>query len=495
MSVPRILLLLLIIQLSQSIKVENVARTGVPSSTVKPTNYRVSKPEPKQPENRVPPHLQDIRPGYVDDDAGDVIRIIEPPQHFQQLKRLRQRQPQTAAVVWEQPRKLATNRVKTLPSGDLLTQETQLPSAPNQLQLPVEILASVRKTERLLQRQRQKFPAVRQRHIQRQSHTLIAQKSLEQQLYQHGQQQRLRAVLGRHQELKRKKRVKRENPGETPRKTRDGKAAYDVQQGLKLVAHIGDLLKNATLFLPDEGATASNEVTSEVKRSPQRSPPCGNATNCSDSRRRRQRLFKYQIQTKSAEREKLRERRRHFRNRETRTTITRAETTTIATTTANSKSPVLATSGTPLASRLVNSRKSKSPNYNRNFGRSDDSILYADVMTNIRNLWQEHDLLYPGPQFVASSQVENNTDYRALDGYLKELDHIAKKLPTSAPITGLNQQELERATPTPSWYLINQEGKIFETRLDRETKPSSTLFHRFPDMPNKNETVSTLDLE
>ncbi|EDV50940.1 uncharacterized protein LOC6543707 [Drosophila erecta] len=486
MAVLRIYFLLLFcLHLSQSIKVDSGSKEGVSSSTQSPPVYRVSKPEPKKPENRVPPHLQDIRPGYVDDDAGDVIRIIEPPQHFQQLKRLRLRQPHNPPVVWEQPRKLATNRVKIMPQGDLLTQETQIQNGPNQLQIPMEILASVRKTERLLQRQRQKakFPLVRQRYIQRQSHTLIAQKALEQQLYQRGQQQRLKAVFSRNQELKRSKRNKRDVAAKP-------KEPYDVQKGLKLVAHIGDLLKNATQFLPDEG------VTNEVKRS----PICSNAATC-DNRRRRERLFKQQA--KSAEREKLKERRRNFRNKEA-TTITAPTTkaTTATTTTGksvfSSANSLAEASATPLASRLVNSRKSKSqsPNNNRNshWGRSDDSILYADVMTNIRNLWQEHDQL-AAPKFIAPGEVANNTDYRALDVYLKQLDDLAKKLPTVAPISGLNKEELQRATPTPSWYLINSEGGIFETRLDSQTKPSSSLFHRFPDMPSQNQSVSTLDLE
>lgn len=479
-------LLLFYLQLSQAIKVDSGSKEGDSSSTPSPPLYRVSKPEHKKPENRVPPHLQDIRPGYVDDDAGDVIRIIEPPQHFQQLKRLRQRQPSNPPVVWEQPRKLATNRLKIMPQGDLLTQETQIQNGPNQLQIPVEILASVRKTERLLQRQRQKakFPLVRQRHIQRQSHTLIAQKALEQQLYHRSQQQRLKALLSRNQELKRSKRNRRDVPVKS-------KEPYDVQKGLKLVAHIGDLLKNATQYLPDEG------VTNEVKRS----SICSNATNC-DNRRRRQRLFKQHA--KSAEREKLKERRSNFRNKEATTTTaatTKATTTTTTTTgksVFSSANSLAETSATPLASRLVNSRKSKSksPNNNRNsnWGRSDDSILYADVMTNIRNLWQEHDQL-AGPRFIAPDEVANNTDYRTLDVYLKQLDDLAKKLPTVAPISGLNKEELQRATPTPSWYLINSEGGIFETRLDSQTKPSSSLFHRFPDMPNQNQSVSTLDLE
>ncbi|XP_022223398.2 probable serine/threonine-protein kinase MARK-A [Drosophila obscura] len=497
----------------------------VPSNnTSSPPVYRVSRPAPKQPEKRVPTHLQDImpHPGYVDDDAGDVIRIIEPPQHFQQLKRLRQRQPLgTPAVVWEQPRKLSSNRTPAqprpqLPTGDLLTQETQnMPLAnsksnsnsnSNNLQLPMEILASVRKTERLLHRQRQKqLPlGMRQRHIQRQSHTLIAQKSMEQQLYQRGQQQRLRAVLSRNQqEHKRSKRMKRET------QSAKGSGAYDVQQGLKLVAHIGDLLRNATLYLPDDGEAERTKQPNEVKKSTACS---GNATTNCDSRRRRQRLFK---PTKTAEkqRERLRERRRNFRNEATSTTTTtttkQPETTTTTKTTVKSAATAATaaalsgnstTSATPLASRLVNSRKS--PNNNKRNGgsvaRSDDSILYADIMTNIRQLWQEQDELLGAapPQFIAPGQVPNNTDYRALDVYLKELAELSKRLPTVAPITGLNREELERVTPTPSWYLINHEGKIYETRLDSETKPSSTLFHRFPDMPNGDDSVdSTLDLE
>ncbi|XP_030246901.1 uncharacterized protein LOC108650540 [Drosophila navojoa] len=492
----------MLLQHSLAIRIENT------SSSVAPAGYRVSRPEPKQPEQRVPPHLQDIRPGYVDDDAGDVIRIIEPPQHFQQLKRLRQRQPPQAAaviapppkpIVWEQPRKLSTNRgapppprrVKA-PEGDLLTQEAQLaPLFANNLQLPMEILASVRKTERLLKRQRQGQgqvqgqPLLRQRHIQRQTHTLIAQKALEQQLYQRGQQQRLRAALL--QEHKRSKRVKRQT-----------ESKYDVPHGLKLVAHIDELLKNATRFVPDEGKpnelSAKPEAEAESEPQPKPKPSlCGNATNC-DSRRRRQRLFRVSVQRKTAGRG------RNFRHEAT--TTTKATTTTTTTTTTAVAEPTgnLTTSATPLASRLVNSRRAAN---NRNQKQveasrppqpSPDSVLYADVMSTIRNLWQEHDLA-AGPQFVPAAQVHNNTDYRALDVYLKELDDIAKKLPTAAPITTLNQEEFAPITPTPNWYLINNEGRIYETRLTSESKPTATLFHQFPDMPKTQDSITTQDLE
>ncbi|XP_034655324.1 uncharacterized protein LOC117893053 [Drosophila subobscura] len=497
-----LLLLLWALELSHGIKVElpQLQEVLVPSNnTSSPPVYRVSRPEPKQPEKRVPTHLQDImrHPGYVDDDAGDVIRIIEPPQHFQQLKRLRQRQPLGPAVVWEQPRKLSSNRTPTqprpqLPNGDLLTQETQHAPQANNLQIPMEILASVRKTERLLHRQRQqgKLPlGVRQRHIQRQSHTLIAQKSLEQQLYQRGQQQRLRAVLSRNQqqEHKRPKRMKRAAQS----------GAYDVQQGLKLVAHIGDLLRNATIYLPDDEGDWVK--LNEVKKSTACS---GNATASCDNRRRRQRLFK-PPKTVEKQREKLRERRRNFRSEATTTTTTGKPTTTTtikSATRAATLSGNSTTSATPLASRLVNSRKSSNKNCHHgvSLGRSDDSILYADIMTNIRQLWQEQDELLGAapPQFIAPHQVANNTDYRALDVYLKELDELSKRLPTVAPITGLNREELERATPPPSWYLINQEGKIYETRLNSETKPSSSLFHRFPDMPKGDGSLdTTLDVK
>ncbi|XP_068149038.1 uncharacterized protein [Drosophila tropicalis] len=393
-----------------------------PTPPPSPPNYRVSKPELKKPLQRVPPHLQDIRPGYVDDDAGDVIRIIEPPQHFQQLKKLRQRQPQlrpeAAALVWEQPRKLSSNRFPPsqppkMVDGDLLTQETQ-----NNLQIPEEILASVRKTERLLQRQHQKYPPLmRQRHIQRQTHTLIAQKSLQNQIYQRGQHQRLKAVLSQSQsqilDHKRSKRVKREEE-------------YNVQKGLKLVAHIGELIKNATVYLPEETKkTSGNQLQS-----------CGNATNC-DSRRRRQRLFK---QSKSAEWQWQREKQqkgRNFRNGATTSeTTTTIKPTIITPTTAPPKATtsssftISTTSAIPLASRLVNSRKSPNNNRNSNFGSAASAVLYADVMTNIRSLWQEHDHFQQQSKAIQPDQITNNTNYQSLDMYLKELDSQAKELST-----------------------------------------------------------------
>lgn len=532
-----LVLLLLQLELSLTIRIDDRTRLAAPNATATELGYRVSRPEPKQPTKRVPAHLQDIRPGYVDDDAGDVIRIIEPPQHFQQLKRLRQRQPQPVhaanappqkAVVWEQPRKLSKNpaphqpprqplhqapqqlphhpaqrshaqtqllpRPKMTvapppPNADLLTQETQHSAQLyNGLQLPMEILASVRKTERLLQGQRQQMPQVRQRHIQRQTHTLIAQKALEQQNYQREQQHRLRATLS--QDHKRSKRVKRETGSN-----------YGVAQGLKLVAHIGELLQNATLYLPDEAepndlVPKASPLTSAAASASQF---CGNATNC-DTRRRRQRLFQQGSK-------KIAVRGRNFRHEATATTAaTTAQTnarhiTTKQATTTTQATSSSTTSATPLASRLVNSRKS--PN-NRNqhqhqlqlpaAPRHDDSVLYADVMSNIRNLWQEHDLV-GAPQFVAPAQVANNTDYRALNVYLHELDQLAKSLSTAAPLPSLNQQEFARATPPPSWYLINNEGKIYETRLDSETKPTVALFHQFPDLPDEYEPVTTQDLE
>lgn len=359
----------------------------------------------------------------------------------------------------------------------------------------MEILASVRKTERLLQGQRQKLPQVRQRHIQRQTHTLIAQKAQEQQQYQREQQHRLRATLS--QDHKRSKRVKRE--------TGSSNSNYGVAQGLKLVAHIGELLQNATLYLPDE--TEPNRL--KPKASPltsaaaTASPICGNATNCDTRRqRRRQRLFQQGSK-------KLAVRGRNFRHEATTATAqTNAKDTTKPVTTTTQATSSSTTSATPLASRLVNSRKS--PN-NRNqqqhlvqqlqlpaSPRHDDSVLYADVMSNIRNLWQEHDDLAEAPQFVAPAQVSNNTDYRSLNMYLHELDQLAKSVPTpaaAAALPSLNQQEFARATPPPSWYLINNEGKIYETRLDSETKPTVALFHQFPDMPEEYEPVTTQDLE
>lgn len=532
-------LLLLLLQLSLAIRVDDRTRSsaGV-NTTTKELGYRVSRPEPKQPTKRVPAHLQDIRPGFVDDDAGDVIRIIEPPQHFQQLKRLRQRQPlqqhgahaphapPQKAVIWEQPRKVSKNHAPPQvhlqpqthlqpqpqllprpkltvapppPNGDLLTQETQhSQQLYNGLQLPMEILASVRKTERLLQGQRQgqKLPQVRQRHIQRQTHTMIAQKALEQQLYQREQQHRLRATLS--QDHKRSKRVKREAVA-------GSSSNFGVAQGLKLVAHIGELLQNATRYLPDEPEPKELEPKASPLTSAAASASqiCGNATNCDTRRRRRQRLFQ-QGSKKTAVRG------RNFRHEATTASPTNARhttkqatittTTTTAETTTTQATSSSTTSATPLASRLVNSRKS--PN-NRNLQhlqlpaaspRHDDSVLYADVMSNIRNLWQEHDLA-EAPQFVAPREVQNNTDQRALNVYLHELDQLSKSLSTVAAPLSLNQQEFARATPPPSWYLINNEGMIYETHLDSGTKPTAALFHQFPDMPEEYEPVTTQDLD
>lgn len=201
---------------------DNVAASSSSQPLVESTTktYRISLPRPQRPSNRVPSHLQDIRTGYVDDDADDVIHIIEPPSYFQQLKRQAHRQQ--AFQVAQPQLTIDTPKKSTM---DLLTQETQdiansvktaqqkhkiatiLPmhlvklqqhqqsqQKPQQQQqpqnaVPFELLASVRHKDRIFQRSRPlTLPFARERIKVKNIQTVLMEQGFEQQQYDRGQQ-------------------------------------------------------------------------------------------------------------------------------------------------------------------------------------------------------------------------------------------------------------------------------------------------------------------
>uniref|UniRef100_A0A1I8P297 Uncharacterized protein n=1 Tax=Stomoxys calcitrans TaxID=35570 RepID=A0A1I8P297_STOCA len=211
-----------------------VSSSGNPVET---STYRITQPKAKNPSHRVPEYLQRVRNGFVYEDADDVIRVIEPPKHFEQLKMLMQSRqnipapeirergtvktkptrPLTKAKPKKSLRPQRTTTKKPV-ENDLEIQETE--------QLPVEILASVRKTENYLRKFKPKLPlAPLQRVKTKKIHTVIWEKAQEQQQYVQGQEKKVGGIRHFAESKQRrkflKKRIKRAAASPQPLKGED----------------------------------------------------------------------------------------------------------------------------------------------------------------------------------------------------------------------------------------------------------------------------------
>uniref|UniRef100_A0A240SWC8 Uncharacterized protein n=1 Tax=Glossina brevipalpis TaxID=37001 RepID=A0A240SWC8_9MUSC len=213
--------------------------------------------------------------GYVHQNADDVIHIIDPPKHFQDLKKYMQyknqqrnspplREPTSLpqrpkrgqvrplvrttsgrfiendmnSYIYGSPTK--TRVKKKLNDFDLYTQETK--------ELPVEILTSVRKTERLIRKNKPKLPKVKQRLSSKQTHTVIWEKGQEQDQYEKGHEKRVQGIRENYINRKRFNRIKRDL--KTSREqSRQRSVVYQPLKGEMLLSHINDLLKNAESYL------------------------------------------------------------------------------------------------------------------------------------------------------------------------------------------------------------------------------------------------------
>ncbi|XP_058983399.1 uncharacterized protein LOC131804477 [Musca domestica] len=219
------------------------------------------------------PSIHRVRNAFVYEDADDVIHVIEPPKHFEQLKILMQSRQNGQAIIGREikpakreppPPPTKTPPGKARPGRpqinvgpkkplkhlwgtkkpfdmDLEIQETE--------NLPIEILASVRKTENYLKKYKPKIPsAPRQRVKTKKIQTVIWEKSQEQQQYVQGQEQKVNGIREYYQPQEKnninrrkfiKKRIKRQT----------GSTDYETLKGDELLDRINELVKNASIYL------------------------------------------------------------------------------------------------------------------------------------------------------------------------------------------------------------------------------------------------------
>uniref|UniRef100_A0A1B0B7U5 Uncharacterized protein n=1 Tax=Glossina palpalis gambiensis TaxID=67801 RepID=A0A1B0B7U5_9MUSC len=225
--------------------------------------------------NRLPLQVSTTPAAYIHQDSDDVIHIIDPPKHFQELKKYMQykyqqrnsapnREPSSlpqrpkrgqvrplmrpinsrivennmSSYIYGSPGK--TRVKKKLNDFDLYTQETK--------ELPVEILTSVRKTERLIRKNKPVLPKVKQRLSSKQIHTVIWEKGHEQDQYEKGHEKRVQGIRENYINRKRFNRIKRDlkNSREhSPQRL----VFYQPLKGDILLSHINELLKNAETYL------------------------------------------------------------------------------------------------------------------------------------------------------------------------------------------------------------------------------------------------------
>ncbi|XP_075161787.1 uncharacterized protein LOC142234511 [Haematobia irritans] len=238
-------------------------RDEIPSTTNsvprESTTYRVTVANIKNSNQRVPEYLQRVRNGFAYDDADDVIHVIEPPKHFEQLKMLMQSRQKlsTPDIRLQQPINVKANKplvkaslrknprqrtTKKPAEKDLDIQETEhLPVE----HLPVEILASVRKTENYLRKFKPKIPLAPQHRVKtKKIQTVIWEKAHEHQQFVQGQEHKMHGIREFHDSKQRRKFIKKRIKRETSSTNQ-----HPDLKGDDLLEHINELVKNATIYL------------------------------------------------------------------------------------------------------------------------------------------------------------------------------------------------------------------------------------------------------
>ncbi|KAI8120150.1 hypothetical protein FF38_05106 [Lucilia cuprina] len=195
----------------RALSAEEEDETTSSSKTVTESSYRKSVAKIQETSYRVPEHLQFVPKGFIYEDADDVIHVIDPPKHFEELKKIMQRQEQRQLhnlrpIALREQRPKPKILKTTLPLKSDMKINLKKPSVQMDLEtqesehLPLEILASVRKTENYLRKYKPKLPAVKQRLQTQKIQTVIWEKSQEQQQYQQGQDHRLQGIREQQQQ-------------------------------------------------------------------------------------------------------------------------------------------------------------------------------------------------------------------------------------------------------------------------------------------------------
>ncbi|XP_065360315.1 uncharacterized protein LOC135954169 [Calliphora vicina] len=505
------------------------------TSSITERNYRKSVAKIQETSYRVPEHLQFISRGFIYEDADDVIHVIDPPKHFEELKKIMQRQeqrqlhnlrpialreqrPKPKIVMTNIPLKeeFKHNLRKPIVELDMETQESQ--------HLPLEILASVRKTENFLRKYKPKLPSVKQRVQTKKIQTVIWEKSQDQQQFQQSHDQRVQGIREQvpNRRYFNKKRFKRE-------------ASLPDLKGEKLLNHINELIENASYYLqqtehyydyPDtdlESTTLQGEILLKTTQKPldpsdfnedtvvkilensvkatnvimQQIKSHTNLTEISEKCDYLQITYPNHIQN-------LQNQIKCMQNFIKDINRVQQEHLEQATTQKTSKQY-----GERLEARRTKDLKRRpfliaqlAEDYTDYTVPSpvNSSLIYDDVMTTIRNMLESQNLQSieetngktsrPWEDSLTDSSFtfdksSEPVDFHNLQQYLTSLESIVTNLPKFSH-KSLNLQEIEGGS-TSKYYFINPQGGIYSLPQPFQKEPTTpaptTIFHQFPDLP------------
>ncbi|XP_061390429.1 uncharacterized protein LOC133325722 [Musca vetustissima] len=448
------------------------------------------------------PSIHRVRNAFAYEDADDVIHVIEPPKHFEQLKILMQKRQKIQPIVIGRdngpiplqkpikrdpplPAKTRPGRplVKGMPKKvvknlrptkkpldvDLEIQETE--------NLPIEILASVRKTENYLKKYKPKIPsAPRQRVKTKKIQTVIWEKSQEQQQYVQGKEQKVNGIREYYQPQEKntnrrkfiKKRIKRQTE----------LADYETLKGDQLLEHINELVKNASIYL--ENFKVYEDI--DVGTSTSTTEDTGTTTLLQKEIQCMQSIIKA-VNTTTFE--------KHIRTPPSSTPRPQGLTTTAA----------------KRYGERLRERKSKDLRHkpflvatveDEYFTDSspsplNTSLIYDDVMTTIRNLLQATNLQnLEESTLPSSSSSSSNSETEITPEILVNWEEFSIPQDNSEqPVDfhNLNQylnslQTIVANFPAGGIYNLPQP---FHPKDRLPLAPPSTIFRKFPDIPSISE--------
>lgn len=512
-------------------------------------SYRKSVAKIKETPHRVPEHLQFVPKGFVYEDADDVIHVIDPPKQFEELKKIMQRQQKRqmqplrpVALKEQRPKPKIVKTVLPVKNKGVGSTQMKPPTeSDNQTQeaqnLPVEILASVRKTENYLRKYKPKLPSVKHRLKTQKLQTVVWEKQQENQQHQHDHQQRLHGI--REQAINRNrrhfniKRFKRDTLKRLPKRL----------EGEQLLHHLNELINNASTYLKqaesydDEYPDADFESTTlqgEILIKTTKPPLSQNALNedmvvkILENSVKATNVIMQQLKTQT-NLTGLKEKcdflkvtyPNHIQNLQNQIKCMQNFIKDISHSQQQEQKRYLQQLETAqkLAKKYAeryDTRKTKdlkhkpfivaqlAKDYDDDTATPtsvNSSLIYNDVMTTIRNMLQSQTLtsideataagLTPAWQdtyseaTLAHDKSTEPVDFHNLQEYLTSLEAIVTNLPKFNH-KSLNLQEIEGGLSS-KYYFINPQGTIYSLphpfQKDVPVTAPTAIFHQFPDLP------------
>ncbi|XP_067643057.1 uncharacterized protein [Eurosta solidaginis] len=336
-------------------------------------------------------------------------------------------------------------------SADLLSQGTKmqhvqvLPRSP--LQLPREVLASVRKTDRLifLQQLPDQTQRVSKHHKTLKSHTVIMDKRYEHNQFERGTEQK---SMGKKWRCSR---IRRDVRRDDARRIDQESAALDALKNAKIQVQKGEVVdfsskQSTNVDLNAERKSLSYPANVKLQKFDDTS------LNVTDS------ILK-----------------RHFLSNRVRCR------------------DIIKGLKTKLN---MNSRIFDKPSKSRPNNHTAGILLYEDVMSNIQNIFQANDLKIKEDQHKTNFngknvsltlnqsttsfplQSDDSKEVKEIEDYIYELHRLLRHLPSTniSMVYGVNYQEITNTTAPANWNLVKDKAIINSENLGFKSKPSISLF-------------------